>query len=166
MDNPQRLITFGDVHYLTESPERTDEGEEAIPNLRLRIQRPQLPWQRLSRKVMASILAETQASGGLVVCVGCGRALESEFMQLDHILPRAERGKNDISNRILLCGPCNGRKSAKLTLGGLRSENRKVGWMFDQPAAEAAQTRANQMAERVEIEWDTVEVEELVAEHG
>jgi len=56
---------------------------------------------------------------------GCGRLLEREFMQLDHIQPKAEGGANHILNRILLCGPCNRIKSNRLTLSGLRAENQK-----------------------------------------
>ena len=34
-------------------------------------------------------------------------------MQLDHRIPRSRGGEDDQSNRIALCGNCNGRKSAK-----------------------------------------------------
>ena len=35
----------------------------------------------------------------------------------------------NFSNRMLLCGPCNGIKSNTLTLSGLRRENRRRGRM-------------------------------------
>ena len=38
-------------------------------------------------------------------------------------------GINHISNRILLCGPCNRLKSNTLTLTGLRRKNKKLGYM-------------------------------------
>ena len=74
---------------------------------------------------MMNVLAAAQGSGGGVICAGCGRVLEREFMQLDHITPKSDRGTNDILNRILLCGPCNRRKRDNLTLRGLLRENKK-----------------------------------------
>ena len=70
-------------------------------------------------------------------------------MELDHIQPRADRGVNDISNRILLCRPCNGRKSAKLTMKGLLTENRKAKWMKDERRAEHARDLAHERYEEV-----------------
>ncbi len=40
-------------------------------------------------------------------------------------------GSNNISNRRLLCGPCNRRKSNTLTLIGLRRKNKKEGFMAE-----------------------------------
>ena len=51
------------------------------------------------------------------------------YLQLDHNTPRSDGGLNHISNRMLLCGPCNGIKSNTLTLSGLRRENAKRGRM-------------------------------------
>ena len=45
--------------------------------------------------------------------------------------PRSEGGLNRISNRMLLCGPYNRIKSDRLTLNGLRAENRKRGRMAE-----------------------------------
>ena len=151
----ERLLTFGAVHYFNTPPERTDEGEVAAPVLRLRLQRPTEPWQRLSHREIVNILYEAQRTAGslgapnMVICGGCGRVLESEFMELDHIQPRAEGGANDITNRILLCRPCNGRKSADLTLRGLMRENRRQRWMQDDGRARLAQDSARIRAEEV-----------------
>ena len=68
---------------------------------------------------MLNVLAVAQGTVGGVICGGCGRGLKVEFMELDHITPKADRGANDIMNRILLCRPCNGRKRENLTLSGL-----------------------------------------------
>ena len=38
---------------------------------------------------------------------------------------------NHISDRTLLCGPCNRLKSNAFTLSGLRRENKKRGFMAD-----------------------------------
>ena len=65
-----------------------------------------------------------------MVCQGCDRQFDDPlYLQLDHKTPRAEGGLNHISNRMLLCGPCNRIKSDKLTLNGLRAENKKRGRM-------------------------------------
>ena len=84
----------------------------AAPNLRSRwrIQRPTERWRKLTRREIVERLVRAQGTVGGVICGG-GRILEREFMQLDHKRPRAEGGANDISNRILLRAPRNGRKS-------------------------------------------------------
>ena len=147
-----RLFTFGDVTYSTEPPERTDAGDVAAPYLPARYQRPTEAWQRISRAQIVGYLVEAQAHQDGVICGGCGRALEREFMQLDHITPRSDRGANDITNRILLCQPCNGKKADRFTLRGLTRENKRDGWMKDETLARIAQDSATARAERVRSE--------------
>lgn len=146
-------LSFGDIHYVTKPPERTDSGENAAPFLRVTEKHklpPLEPWQKLSRAQIVQELTEAQSdTDGLILCAGCGRELEAPFMELDHIQPRADRGENDISNRILLCRPCNGRKSAKLTMRGLHGENRKSGWMKDEKRAKRARDLAHDRYEEV-----------------
>ena len=168
MEDNRQLLADPDpiIHYAAEPPARTDdEAEPNVPNLRLRVRRPVLAWQKLSRRQMAGILGEAQASPSeprLIVCAGCGRMMEMAFMELDHIQPKSERGSNAISNRILLCGPCNREKGARRTLSGLIADNRKSGWTVDAAGADSARLRADRMAERVELEWDSGEVQALV----
>ena len=152
------------VHIKTEPSVRTDDNDVAASALRLKIQRPQAPWQKISHKVMTSVLAAAQQTLLGVVCAGCGRELEREFMQLDHILPKAEGGENHILNRILLCGPCNRRKRNYLTLAGLRRENKKkaVGWMKDENAAKRAQDKAREKAEWLRDHFGSPEVQALI----
>ncbi len=129
---------FGDVTFTDQPPERTDGGDVAAEAFDTPERRniPKEPWQRMSRKAMFASLAKAQSiASGLCLCAGCGRELEAPFMELDHMTPRADRGANDMSNRILLCRPCNGRKNANLTMSGLFKENRKVGWMLDEQRA-------------------------------
>lgn len=76
-----------------------------------------------------------------MVCAGCGRILEKEFMEIDHLNPRSNGGTNFIDNRILLCRPCNGKKSNKRTIIVLRMTNRKDGWMQDEAMSEQAQEK-------------------------
>lgn len=80
----------------------------------------------MSRQEMKEFLI---AKHGLQ-CQGCDRTFDiPDYLQLDHITPRSEGGLNHISNRTLLCGPCNVRKSNVLTLTGLRRLNKKQGLM-------------------------------------
>ena len=144
------------VHYSTTPPVRTDDNEAAAPVLRLKLQRATEPWQRLSHRQIFDCLKQAQASMEGVVCGGCGRALEEPFMQLDHIQPRAEGGANDITNRILLCGPCNRKKGADLTLRGLVRANKRDGWMQSEGRATMAQNKARQAADQIRYGtfWD------------
>ena len=146
-------LTFGDIHYATEPPARTDSGEITAPFLRVteRRKRPPLePWRKLSRAQIVQELTEAQTiTDGLVLCAGCGRELEAPFMELDHVKPRVDGGENDISNRILLCRPCNGRKNANLTMRGLIAANRKADWMKAERLAKHAQELAQERYEDV-----------------
>ncbi len=158
-------VTLPQVHYTSKSPARTDENEVAVPALRLKIQRPSEPWQKISHKGMMNILVAAQATSGGVICAGCGRVLEREFMQLDHITPKSDRGENHILNRILLCGPCNRRKRDNLTLRGLLRENKKkaVKWMKDEDRAKLAQAAAREQAEWTRDNMATEACQALIA---
>ena len=137
----------------TTPPERTDDNEVAAPILCLKIERALQPWQRLTHgKIVEHLAAAQSHMGTMVICAGCGRILEREFMHLDHINPRAQGGANDITNRTLLCQPCNNRKGARYTLTGLMGENKKVGWMQDEARAKLAWSRAQDRAEQVRDE--------------
>ena len=124
-----RMLTFGQIGYSTAPPVRSDEGETAAPLLKTKRRRVlEPPGPKLSRAQMVDILIEEQG----LVCAGCDRAFDDPlYLQLDHKTPRAEGGINHISNRMLLCGPCNRIKSDRLTLNGLRAENRKRGRMAE-----------------------------------
>ncbi len=117
---------FGKVHYETDAPVRTDDGETASPFLRIkeRVKEPQ--GIKMSRAEMYDFLL-TQHSPK---CQGCDRTFgDPRYLELDHNTPRADGGINHVSNRILLCGPCNRAKSNIYTLSGLRRLNAKNGWM-------------------------------------
>ena len=139
--NPQIILRGAD-----DIPIRTDGGaDNPTFDLELRVQRPLQPWERLTHKEMREILYEAQ--GG--VCGGCGIELPLRYMELDHILPRADRGGNDITNRILICSPCNRAKSHRLTLSGLVALNRKEGWTYDADAAKRAADAAWARAQKI-----------------
>ncbi len=119
--------TYGQtIHFTDKLPQRTDEMEYAVPFLRVkeRVKEPDGP--RWSRKKMYDHLIEQNGCR----CMGCDRLFDDpRYLELDHNTPRSDGGINHISNRVLLCGPCNKLKSNKLTLSGLKNENRKQGYM-------------------------------------
>ena len=130
------LIPFGYVHYTQSVPKRTDDMKVAVADFELEPQAPLEPWERLRAPEMREILMKAQAGvTGLIVCVGCGRQLEPEFMELDHNHPKSLGGENVITNRILLCRPCNGAKGYKDTIAGLWDVNRESKWMRDDSLA-------------------------------
>jgi site-specific DNA-methyltransferase (adenine-specific) len=157
-------VTLPQVYYDKRPPERTDDNEVASPVLRLKIQRAIEPWEKIPHRGMMNILSAAQSTNGGVICAGCGRVLEREFMQLDHITPKSDRGANHILNRILLCGPCNRRKRDNLTLRGLLRENKKkdVGWMKDESMAKMAQEYARDRAEWVRDHFHMRECQDLI----
>ena len=146
-----------------EFPARTDDNEVAAPALNLRRSRPTEPWQQLSNAAMRRILNVAQQRGGLVGCAGCGRLLEPDFYHLDHISPKSQGGENYITNRILICAPCNSRKSDTKTLKGLQNDNRKDKWMKDRKLAEDMQSFARMRAEWIRDNWDTPPCREFIA---
>ena len=80
----------------------------------------------MSRAEILEFLLEQKGSK----CQGCDREFDdSRYLELDHNTPRSDGGLNHISNRVLLCTPCNKAKSNQYTLSGLRRLNRKNGWM-------------------------------------
>lgn len=121
------LITAkGSITYTTDLPRRTDDGQTASPFLKTkkRVLEPKGP--AMSRAKIVEYLLEQEGSK----CQGCDRMFDDpRYLELDHNTPRADGGINHISNRILLCGPCNRLKSHTLTLSGLRRENKKRGHM-------------------------------------
>ena len=117
---------FGTVNLTTDVPQRTDAGESAAPFLRVkeRVAEPDGPtW---SRAEMYEFLLNQNGP----ICQGCDRVFDDpRYLELDHNTPRSDGGLNHISNRVLLCGPCNRLKSNVFTLSGLRYENAKRGYM-------------------------------------
>ena len=125
----QRMFSSEDVRLITEPPERTDGGEVAAPYLQV-TERYDIPADG-SPRTRAAMLEYLLAQQGQR-CQGCDREFDDpRYLQLDHNTPRADGGLNHISNRVLLCGPCNQLKSNVYTLSGLRRENAKHGYMAE-----------------------------------
>ena len=113
------------VHYETTPPIRTDSGTEAVPFIQV-TEKYAEPGRRMSRAEMYEYLLAQYGQK----CQGCDRTFDdARYLELDHNTPRSDGGLNHITNRVLLCSPCNRAKSNTLTLSGLRLLNRKNGWM-------------------------------------
>ena len=120
------MLAFGDVHYATEAPIRTDEGGKAVAFLQVRERIKEPEGKKMSRAEMYEFLLSQYGPK----CQGCDRVFDDpRYLQLDHNTPRSDGGLNHITNRVLLCGPCNQAKSNIYTLSGLRRLNKKQGWM-------------------------------------
>lgn len=117
---------FGKVTFTSKPPTRTDHGETGAPFLRVKERVREPEGRHWSRAEMYEYLLKQQGQK----CQGCDREFDDpRYLELDHNLPRADGGWNHISNRILLCTPCNRLKSNTFTLSGLRNENKKRGYM-------------------------------------
>ena len=125
-DTGGNLLVEGRITYSREVPERTDDGDEAVPFLRTKLKVDEPKDRKMSRAEMLEFLLDQNGSR----CQGCDRVFDdSRYLELDHNTPRSDGGLNHISNRILLCGPCNKLKGNRFTLTGLRRENTKLGYM-------------------------------------
>ena len=122
----QTYMFAQDLHFISIPPDRTDDGTEAVPFLKTKLKVDEPKGRKMSRAEMLEFLLHQKGSK----CQGCDREFDDErFLELDHNTPRSDGGLNHISNRVLLCGPCNKAKSNQYTLSGLRRVNRNKGWM-------------------------------------
>ena len=111
----QRLLFPKDIYFTDQLPERTDDKEEAVPFLQVKLKVKEPAGRKMSRNEMYEVLLTHNGRK----CQGCDRTFDDQrYLQLDHNTPRADGGINHISNRILLCGPCNQLKSNIYTLSG------------------------------------------------
>ena len=125
-DNRQLLTDIPTIHYETIPPERTDGGMEAAPFIQVTERYAEPDGPRMSRAEMYEYLLAQYGQR----CQGCDRRFDdARYLELDHNTPRSDGGLNHITNRVLLCGPCNRAKSNTYTLSGLRRLNRANGWM-------------------------------------
>ena len=128
MEDNRQLLTDPDpqVHYETKPPQRTDDAGQTAPFLQSTERDKEPAGPKMTRAEMFDHLIAQHGQR----CQGCNRSFDApRYLQLDHNTPRADGGLNHITNRVLLCGPCNQLKSHRYTLSGLREQNRKLGYM-------------------------------------
>ena len=128
MEDNRQLLTEADpqIHYETAPPERTDGGLEAAPFIQVTERYAEPDGPHMSRAEMYAYLLAQRGQR----CQGCDRVFDdARYLELDHNTPRSDGGLNHITNRVLLCSPCNRAKSNTYTLPGLRRLNRANGWM-------------------------------------
>ena len=125
LSDEKRIWRPEEIQLVTEPPIRTDAGETASDYL------PEVEGivshkPKFSKDVMKSMLLEKWG----VVCWACGFEppnKDARFFDLDHNNPKAAGGSHELDNRSILCRPCNGAKSDKMTLTELRRKNKSNG---------------------------------------
>ena len=128
-DSKRFSLVDKDIQWDANLPDRTDDGEEATPFLRVKERIKEPGGKSMTRADMYEYLLEQHGRK----CQGCDRQFDDpRYLELDHNTPRSDGGLNHISNRVLLCGPCNKAKSNMYTLSGLRRKNQQAGWMAHQ----------------------------------
>ena len=119
------------VRTPTEPPVRTDDGETAAEELML------VSPKRVGRRMPIREVRERLIIRDGQRCQGCGWEPQwPDYLQVDHRRPKTLKGKDEMDNYVLLCDPCNRKKSNKLTLGELRSARAAEGRMDEDWYAE------------------------------
>lgn len=127
--NSNYLFDSGEFFFREDVPARTDDSETVTPFLAVKQKVVEPDGKKQSRAEIYEILLSERG----IVCQGCDRRFDDRrYLELDHNTPRSDGGLNHVSNRVLLCSPCNRAKSNHLTLSGLRMLNKKNGWMANQ----------------------------------
>ena len=129
MEDNRQLLEEPDpqIHYRTDAPIRTDNGEPAVLVL-------QTPTGRQRQRYPAP---RTQHDNLIVdlgpFCQGCGRdySFDPRVLEVDHMLPKTDGGTDAYGNLTLLCPPCNKEKRDRLTLTGLQAANRQSGQLTE-----------------------------------
>ena len=121
----QRLLTFGDVHYKTEPPVRTDKETTVTPTFRT-------PTGQASRYPRPRTQHPTLLNDIGPFCQGCGRdyGFDTRVLEVDHIRPKSDGGNDAYDNLTLLCPPCNKEKRDWYTLTRLQELNRQNGHLL------------------------------------
>jgi len=65
------------------------------------------------------LLQQKQIKDGKYLCKICNKYFYSEELVMDHIEPWSKGGRTVLSNALLLCSPCNSKKSNKIVVNNL-----------------------------------------------
>ena len=123
------LFSKGSIKHETEVPKRTDSTEADVPRMETKLSL-QEDRPTMTKAEMKEYLLKQQ--GNKAKCQGCYHIMPDErHLELDHNRPKSDGGSNALENRTLLCGPCNRKKSDRLTLTGLRKQNKKEGLLAE-----------------------------------
>ncbi len=108
----------GAINLQTAPPTRTDAGDNAAPEQALPMSTFGFRRRRWNDKVMLQMLTDKFG----VRCWACSFDYpDTDYYDLDHVRPKNDGGENDLSNRAVLCTPCNRKvKRASLSLTGVR----------------------------------------------
>ncbi len=84
-----------DMHFISDLPERTDDGEKAVPFLKTLEKVHEPPGPKMSRQQMYEFLLGQRGA----LCAGCDPTFDDpRYLELDHNTPRSDGGINHISN--------------------------------------------------------------------
>ena len=142
-DNRQLLGDIPVIHYATEPPTRSDNGEPAVLVLQTPQGRPRrYPPPRQQRDRLSLDLG--------AYCQGCGRdyGFDPRVLEVDHVSPKADGGTDAYENLTLLCPPCNREKRDRMTLSGLQQFNRDNGYLLRENESNIKRGRASRTRRR------------------
>ena len=121
MRNETKIFDADTVMEYLEPPIRTDDRRTAADPLQ------EVKKTRGGRKRFDSKAAKEQLLARPDwdwVCDGCDTRIENpRYFEVDHDVPSSKGGSDDLSNLVLICGPCNRTKSNKMTRAELRNHN-------------------------------------------
>ena len=93
------------------------------------------PSKKKMEELKDQLLVTQTKSQDRNYCEICGHRFPPEYLEIDHIHPKAEGGGWELHNLQLLCSRCNRRKGSTKTNEQVRAELRKAGLLFYQRAA-------------------------------
>lgn len=120
----EETITMNELIWLQRLGDAERENEERLSPLR----RPVVG--RLMMRETKKLLCNAQRSKNdpdKYDCVICGQPYDEVEMNIDHRIPKAEGGADNITNYTLTCIPCNHLKGSDYTYTGARKELRRQG---------------------------------------